>query len=182
MGKISPITKDILKTLLGLGVVALGVTTPFFVVALLSLCFLDKYPKAKFRVSFSNLKKRGLVKITKRKGKTLILLTKKGTVKAKKIAIEDIFIKIPFHWDRKWRIVIFDVPESLRQVRDLLRLKLKQLGFYRLQGSVWIFPHNCLKEINLLREFFNLSPRRLILFTTNSIVNEDYFKKIFNLK
>ncbi len=180
--KISPITKDILKTLLGFGVVALGVTTPFFIVALLSLCFLDKYPKSKFRASFSNLKRKGLVRVTKRKGKTLVFLTKKGENKAKRIAIEDIFIKIPFHWDGKWRIVIFDIPESLRHVRDLLRLKLRQFGFYQLQESVWIFPYDCLKEINLIREFFNLSPRRLILFITNNIVKEDYFKKIFNLK
>jgi hypothetical protein len=64
----------------------------------------------------------------------------------------------------------------------LLRLKIKQFGFYRLQESVWIFPYDCLREINLIREFFDLSLRRLILFTTINIPNENYLKKFFDLK
>lgn len=53
-------------------------------------------------------------------------------------------------WDGKWRIVIWDVPEKRRVARDLLRYKLKILGFERLQKSVWISKKNCTKE---LRDF-----------------------------
>ena len=53
-------------------------------------------------------------------------------------------------WDGKWRLVIWDVPEKRRITRDLLRYKLKQLGFQRFQKSVWACKKNCTKE---LRDF-----------------------------
>lgn len=50
-------------------------------------------------------------------------------------------------WDGKWRIVIWDVPEKRRAARDLLRYKLKQLGFQKFQKSVWGSKKNCTKEL-----------------------------------
>src|SRR3989344_3419862 len=32
-------------------------------------------------------------------------------------------------WDGKWRIVLFDIPEPKKKIRDSLRRKLKALGF-----------------------------------------------------
>lgn len=43
-------------------------------------------------------------------------------------------------WDKKWRIILFDIPESQRTVRQLFRLKLMDLGVRMLQSSVWITP------------------------------------------
>lgn len=53
-------------------------------------------------------------------------------------------------WDGKWRLVIWDIPEKRRAVRDLLRSKLKELGFSQFQKSVWGSKKNCTK---ILREF-----------------------------
>lgn len=53
-------------------------------------------------------------------------------------------------WDGKWRLVIWDVPEKRRLTRDLLRYKLKQLGFVQWQRSVWASKVNCTKP---LRDF-----------------------------
>lgn len=53
-------------------------------------------------------------------------------------------------WDGKWRLVIWDVPEKRRAARDLLRYKLKQLGFKQWQQSVWASKVNCKK---LLKDF-----------------------------
>lgn len=44
-------------------------------------------------------------------------------------------------WDKKWRIVLFDIPEKERWKRDNLRAKLKELGFGMIQMSVWMSPH-----------------------------------------
>lgn len=46
-------------------------------------------------------------------------------------------------WDGKWRVVVWDIPEKRRAARDLLRYKLKWLGFKQLQKSVWITKKNC---------------------------------------
>ena len=53
-------------------------------------------------------------------------------------------------WDGKWRLVIWDVPEKRRIARDLLRYKLKQLGFKQWQQSVWASKVDC---TDLLRDF-----------------------------
>lgn len=53
-------------------------------------------------------------------------------------------------WDGRWRLVVWDIPERRRQARDLLRFKLKQLGFKQWQQSIWASKVNCTK---LLRDF-----------------------------
>lgn len=50
-------------------------------------------------------------------------------------------------WDGKYRIVIFDIPEKRRVVRDLLRVKLKGWGFVPWQRSVWVTKKNCAKPL-----------------------------------
>ena len=40
-------------------------------------------------------------------------------------------------WDGKWRLVIFDIPESKRRLRNTLRQKLKGWGFKYWQKSLW---------------------------------------------
>lgn len=41
-------------------------------------------------------------------------------------------------WDKKWRIVIYDIPEDKKSIRDLLRRRLKDWGFKNWQQSIWI--------------------------------------------
>lgn len=43
-------------------------------------------------------------------------------------------------WDGKWRLVLFDVPQSKAAVRTHLRRRLQELRFGWLQNSVWLSP------------------------------------------
>jgi phenylacetic acid degradation operon negative regulatory protein len=43
-------------------------------------------------------------------------------------------------WDGQWRMVLFDLPEEKRSLRNALRNELKAARFGCLQGSVWISP------------------------------------------
>lgn len=43
-------------------------------------------------------------------------------------------------WNKKWVILIFDIEEKSRKLRNILRNKLKNIGFGMLQQSVWITP------------------------------------------
>ena len=45
------------------------------------------------------------------------------------------------HWDGKWRMVLFDVPQEKASDRTRLRRSLAARGFGYLQNSVWITPH-----------------------------------------
>ena len=53
-------------------------------------------------------------------------------------------------WDKKWRIVIFDIPEEHSKLRNALRYRLKVWQFQQLQKSVWVSKKDLLKE---LKEF-----------------------------
>ncbi len=53
-------------------------------------------------------------------------------------------------WDGKWRLVLFDVPESRSVERNKIRRHLQQRGFGCLQNSVWITPDPVAEERKLL--------------------------------
>lgn len=67
-------------------------------------------------------------------------LTDKGRRRLQKLAVEDLEIEQPRKWDGLWRICFYDVPESKKHGRDELTARLKQLGCYQLQRSVWLHP------------------------------------------
>lgn len=50
-------------------------------------------------------------------------------------------------WDGKFRIVFFDIPESERKLRDLMRAVLSELGFVNWQRSVFISTHSVEGEV-----------------------------------
>lgn len=60
--------------------------------------------------------------------------------------------------DGVWKIIIFDIPESKRQVRNVIRSKLSSLGFKKWQNSIWISPFilapEIEKELNELAKHF----------------------------
>lgn len=87
-----------------------------------------------------------------------IELTNKGKEKIKNFLVKDLEIKIPKNWDKKWRLVIFDIPNEKKTARDILASKLKKLGFLRLQKSVFVFPYECKKEIDFLGNLYEIQP------------------------
>lgn len=50
-------------------------------------------------------------------------------------------------WNKKWVILIFDIEEKSRKLRNLLRNKLKNIGFGMLQKSTWITPLPIAREM-----------------------------------
>ncbi|MDP2668530.1 MAG: CRISPR-associated endonuclease Cas2 [bacterium] len=111
---------------------------------------------------------------------TRIVLTEKGRLRAMQFSIDDLKIKLPTRWDKKWRVVMFDIPEKNRQARDALRSKLRELGFYELQKSVFVFPYECKDEIDFVIEVFDI--RRHVRYgILESVTNEADQLKHFDL-
>jgi len=79
-----------------------------------------------------------------------VRLSRNGRDFLKKIDLDHLEIKKPSKWDKKWRIVFFDIPETKKKERDFFAQKLKDIGFYRFQESVFIFPYECGEEILFL--------------------------------
>jgi hypothetical protein len=108
-------------------------------------------------------------------------LTKKGFNNSFFILVNKLFIKIPRIWDKKWRMVIFDLPQNFAGNRDFLRQRLTDFGFIQVQKSVWAFPFDCEKEINFLIELIQTKPYTYFLISEfkNDHKFIKHFKKIY---
>ncbi|MCX6812557.1 MAG: CRISPR-associated endonuclease Cas2 [Candidatus Berkelbacteria bacterium] len=109
----------------------------------------DRYDKTKINDRIQYLKKIGAIKIVIENKEKFVEISPIGFKKLKEFSSK-IEIPRPEKWDKMWRIVIFDIKEKLRSSRDSLRLKLKNLGFIKIQKSVYIFPFPCTEEISTL--------------------------------
>jgi|SRR3989344_2925690 len=107
-------------------------------------------------------------------------LTKKGEAELELLEINDWKIDKPKKWDGRWRMLIFDIPETKRPLRDKVRRTLSTIGFLRLQDSVWIYPYDCEDLVTLLKIDFNVG-KDLLYIIVDSIENDITFKKLFNL-
>ena len=117
----------------------------------------------------------------KHDGTRVITITQAGKKKVKEWNVEDMKIMEPTQWDKRWRVVTFDIKEDRKKARDALRHVLGRLGFYRLQRSVFIHPYSCRAEIEFLCNAYDLSRRDVLYFSTDRIPNEALLKKHFKL-
>jgi DNA-binding transcriptional regulator PaaX len=183
------IAKIILKGLLIGGGIAIASTSPTFLVRILpKLIKYSRYRKKqkeiewkRFYNSFHNLEKQGLVEM-EYKGKQLyVSLTKEGKKKAGRYQIDNLRIKKPLYWDRKWRVLIFDIEEKNKIKREALRGKLKELKLYPLQKSVWVCPYNFDKEMKILKQFFGFAEKEMKIIIATEIENDKDLKNYFGL-
>ena len=115
-----------------------------------------KIKPKELREGVSYLYRLGFVgKEEKEKGISRIFPTKKAKLRFLEIKLDNIKNK-KVKWDKKWRMVAFDVPEKYKLGRDALRRKLKKIGFCELQKSVLVTPYECKKEISELVKFFKM--------------------------
>ncbi len=90
--------------------------------------------KRRSRAALRNLERSNYIK-TKRLGqKILISLTNKGQIELLSGELK----QAKPHPQKVYTVVIFDIPESQRAVRDQIRYLLKQSDFKKLQQSVWV--------------------------------------------
>ena len=95
--------------------------------------------------------------------------------------INDLRISKDKKWDKKWRIVIFDISELKRFYREAFRGKLKEMGFFPLQKSVWVCPFECKDEIDLLKDFLGMTDKEIRLIIAKEIGDSESLRKFFKL-
>ena len=136
-------------------------------------------PESRLRESLQRLVKRGLVRKVGVGSAARYVLTKSGEREAS--------IRSLIHaahqkqkWDGKWRVIIFDVWERRRAVRDKLRSLLIETGFVRLQDSVWVFPYPCEELVTYIRIELKLGTG-LLYILADGIEGEEKLRKHFSL-
>ncbi len=63
----------------------------------------------------------------------------------------------PSRWDGNWYIVAYDIPESKRYLREILRDNLERLGFGQYHKSLYISPFNFLGDVEKIIQQYHLS-------------------------
>src|SRR3989338_4397398 len=111
----------------------------------------------------------------------IMTLSEDGKRKALEYNLKTMRIKKPDYWDNAWRMVIFDIPEDLKRGRNALAAKLKHLGFYSMQKSVFIYPYACKNEIDFIVEIFGLRPYVRFILAKETDIDLD-LKQHFRLR
>ncbi len=104
------------------------------------------------------LKKKNFIKIQNLQGVHALILTKKGFSK-----ITQAHFKLEAgnginkkREDGKWIMIIFDVPEKSKKLRELLRSILYRLKYKMFQQSVWITPYDVFEKTEQWLQIYSL--------------------------
>jgi len=92
---------------------------------------------------------------------------------------ENVLSLVTRPWDKKWRLVTFDIPEKHRKTRDKLGYELGKLGFRHFQRSVWISPLPINKQLERLVN--RIGNKKLLSFFIGQLYKQDSKKLVGEL-
>lgn len=171
------VQRFILESVKTAGVLSIGLVAPNVLKAMAQLGIISHRRQGEtVSSSASKLVKKGLLKFN---GK-YYELTDRGERIIKQFELRDYQLDQPARWDKKWRIVIFDIPEKRRRMRDEVRRLLTSVGFYRLQNSVWVYPYDCEDIIGLLKTDLGIG-KDVLYIIADEIENDKYLRQHFHL-
>ncbi len=139
------------------------------------------YEKDRFREATASLSRRGFIRQAKSKEGTILTLTDRGKKKVINLSYQNLRPRNRDKWDGYWRVVIYDIPLKNKWSREGFRDKLKLMGFYPLQKSVFVSPYPCNEELDFLCGIYNIAGN-VRLIDTKTIGNDEVLKKHFGLK
>ncbi|MBI3558904.1 CRISPR-associated endonuclease Cas2 [Candidatus Gottesmanbacteria bacterium] len=193
--KIIPVTSEILKIVGAAALIGAVMTVPATAVLVTPILkFVNKkidereeikstkFDKIRLWLILRRLEKQRDVELEQKlDGMTIVKLTEKGKTRFLQYKLEEmpeLFNKK--NWDRKWRIIVFDVPEKERGKRDSFRAFLNRLKFFQLQESVYLTPYPCETEIEYLREYYGLGKKVQVLVTMG-LEDDSAYRAYFGL-
>lgn len=111
--------------------------------------------------SIKNLEKKGMVSVYRNNRKIVSLsLTKKGEKAINLIKLKN----SKDFWDKKYkkittgeRVVFFDIPESMKRIRNVFRVFLKMIGYKEVQKSVFISRYENIDDLKVIVEVLDIS-------------------------
>ncbi len=175
------INSAIISTLAGAGVLAVALMAPNALQILKQ--FGLKNPnqrKQSVAKSLERLIERGYIKMEGSGGSRKVSLTPKGEKFAALLGEGRLVPKQPKRWDEKWRMLIFDIPERRKRLREIVRMHLIEFGFERIQDSVWVYPHDCEDMITLLKIEYGIG--KDVLYIVADVIENDFaLRRHFNL-
>ena len=176
------IQKIVLAAVAVTGALAVAMLAPNIFLAIPGIMGKKRYKLAfQARTAASRLVIKGYVRFVEKNGKKRMEITEAGR---HAIALEEqkaaLAAQHGKRWDKRWRLVMFDIPQRRRRDRDRLRSEMRACGFLRLQDSVWIFPYDCEELVVLLKADLKIG-KDVLYAIVESIENDGWIKKHFGL-
>jgi CRISPR-associated endonuclease Cas2 len=173
--------------LMGSGILLINTLSPLssalLIKGLMKDYFRDKrFKREVFLQDLKRLQNRELIDyVVLPDGKVKITLTKQGRKKVLAYDLDKISLK-KNSWDGIWRLVIFDIPDDQKKAREALRQKIKEMGFYSLQKSVFITPYECENEIDFVCSIFDIDRNNVLILEVNKFEGAEKLIHYFKLK
>lgn len=126
------------------------------------------------RILWANLRrlqKSGVIEESDQDGEIFFKLTEKGKLKLFKYRLEDLELNQK-KWDRKWRLVAYDIPKGKKNQAEAFRTLLKKMS--------WLTPYSCSNEIEFLKGLYNLTDHVTILIISK-IEGESEYRRYFGI-
>ena len=159
----------------------LGAIAPGFIVPARMFRRSKQYSNRQIVDATHNLKRGGYLEEFEDNGTPRVRLTKKGEAYFQKILFDDVELPEPKKWGGKWTFVMFDIPIKHKKAREALRWRLKALGFYQYQKSVWVYPHPCEKEILYVADYFGVG-KHVEILSVDYLTKDEDLKKHFEME
>jgi CRISPR/Cas system-associated endoribonuclease Cas2 len=138
-------------------------------------------PKYLFAPTFQKLIAKGHLEFVTKNGKKHVRLTEEGKHQLVRMVARSPDTRIHKRWDKRWRMVIYDIREERKQMRKELQSLLRNFGFMKLQNSVWVYPHDCEALVVLLKANFKVG-QEVLYVVVEKIENDTLLKKHFEIK
>src|SRR3989344_3660187 len=175
-----------IRTTLKLGtIIGLAVLAPnaMRIIKLFGWVPTKRNPIYSFDDAITRLKRKGFIRFEsgdKDNKNKFLKITDKGKLFLWKLESKYITLPRPNKWDRRWRLIIFDIKEQERFHRDTVRVMLQNIGCVRLQNSVWVYPYDCEEAITLLKANYKIGEEVLYIIA-EKIEEDTWLKKYFKL-
>ncbi len=177
------IQKIILKTIATTGLVSLALLAPN---ALQLLAVADRGKPRRMNPTyiidsvFKKLLTKGHIEIKNSTHGKIVTLTDEGKMVLARMLIKSPDDRPHKRWDRRWRMVVYDIKEKRRGTRVMLQRTLRTFGFYQLQASVWVYPYECEALLILLKADFKIG-RDVLYAVVEKIEGDEKIKEYFSL-
>ncbi len=107
--------------------------------------------------SFYYLKAQGYIELIPKGDDYIVKVKQKGRKLKRKMSYEVLRLDLKQRRRGEWWFILADIPSKYRYQADKFRGKLKQLGCYALQRTVWVAPVDPRDEIDFVSAYLRIN-------------------------
>ncbi len=128
----------------------------------------DKKNRDRYYATINRLMKYNFIIVEKKGNNRIIKLTPKGIIKVQRIKWRQLNLKENKQKNYKTCVIIFDIPEKVKRMRELFRKCLYELGFKKIQKSVFLGPQEALPYVKLITKSCGIQKHVIVLMGNKS--------------